>query len=189
MPENRSILLCTSGVLLAGFAAHLLAPRCAFERAASEASVADPKWGTIASLVAMPVENGDRFEATSANGDHRIMRTATVTEPGRYRISIETQFDGTPDFAIEISRPNQSHALVAGDLRSGQVEKIEGTGTDAGSEPLGPGRFRWWVEQTYLTGEVGYNFAIIGADGMTEYSGHGVCRIILSNPSFAAVVK
>jgi hypothetical protein len=189
MPDNRSIVLCASGVIVAGLAAQLLAPRCAFEQAAAATSVVDPTWGTLTNLTVKPTKGGDLFEATSANGYHRIIRAAMVTQPGRYRVSIETELDATPDFAIEIGGPNQPYAFLVANLRTGTIESMNGTGVDAGSEPLGPGRFRWWVEQDYVPGEVDYNFDIISAGNAASFLGQGACRIVLSNPAFRAAEK
>jgi hypothetical protein len=189
MPENRSIILCASGVIVAGLAASLLAPRCVLDQAAAATNVADPTWGTIANLAVTPTKNGDLFEATSVNGYHRILRTAQVTEPGRYRVSIETEFDTTPDFAIEIGGQNQPYALVAANLRTGKIATMKGDGIDAGSEPLGPGRFRWWVEQEYLPGEVDYDFGVLSAGNASSFPGQANCRMILSSPSFRPVEK
>jgi hypothetical protein len=189
MPENRSILLCASGVIVAGLAAPLLAPRCAFEQAAAETTVGNPIWGTVRNLAVMPTKDGDLFEATSANGYHRILRAAQVTEPGRYRVSIETAFDRTPDLAIEIGGTNQPYAFAVANLRTGKIETTKGSALDAGSEPLGPGRFRWWVEQEYVPGEVDYDFGILGVGGATSFPGQANCRMILSNPGFRLVKK
>jgi hypothetical protein len=189
MPENRSVFFCASGVIVAGLAAHLLAPRCELEQAAAETSVADPSWGTITNLTVTPTKDGDLFAATPANAYHRILRAASVTEPGRYRISIETQFDGTTDFAIEIGGTNQPYAFVVANLRTGKIETTKGAGVEAGSEPRGPGRFRWWVDQRYLPGEVDYNFVIISAGDAPAFPGQDTCRMILSNPGFRAVER
>jgi hypothetical protein len=187
MPENRTVLLCASGVIVAGLATQLLAPRCAFEQAAEATTVTDPVWGPIVNLTVTPTKDGDRFEATPANGIHRISQYAKVTEPGRYRLSIDTELDATPTFAIEISGPNQPYAFVVANLRTGRIESISGSGVDAGSEPLGPGRLRWWIDQNYAPGQVGYDFAIINSGNATTFAGQGACRVILSNPGFRAV--
>lgn len=188
MPENRSVLLCASGVIVAGLAAHLLTPRCASEQAAATRSIADPTWGTIANLSVRPTKNGDLFEATSADGYHRILRTAGVTEPGRYRISIETQLDAPLDFAIEIGgAAEQPYAFVVANLRTGMIEAIKGNGIEAGAERLGPGRFRWWVDQEYKPGQVGYVFSVLNVYDGDLFPGQGACRMILSNPGFHKV--
>jgi hypothetical protein len=188
MPENRTVLLCASGVIVAGLTAQLLAPRCAFEQAAAATSVADPTWGTIANLTIRPTKDGDLFEATSANGPHRILRTARVTKPGRYRISIETQLDATLDLGIQIGgAADQPYVAVVANLRTGKIESIKGSGVDAGSEPLGPGRFRWWVDQEYKPGQVGYVFSVLNVYDGDLFPGQGACRMILSNPGFHKV--
>jgi hypothetical protein len=187
MPENRTVLFCASGVIVAGLAAQLMTPRCAIEQAAAETRVTDPTWGPILNLTVTPTQDGDRFEATTANGIHRIVQSAKVAEPGRYRLSIDTQLDVTPTFAIEISGPNQPYAFVVANLRTGKIESISGSGVGAGSEPLGPGRFRWWIDQNYAPGEVGYDFAIINWGNAPTFPGQGACRVILSNPGFRAV--
>ena len=189
MPENRSIFLCASGVIVAGIAAQLLAPRCTLDQAVAATSVADPTWGAIENLTLTRTQGGDRFEATSADGYHRIVRTAQVMARGRHRVSIETELNGTPDFAIEIGGPHQSHARVAADLRTGKITTMKGSDLDAGSEPLGPGRFRWWVDQDYVPGEVEYKFGVLGPDDTTTFPGQASCRVILSNPSFRPVEK
>jgi hypothetical protein len=136
------------------------------------------------------VQNADAFEATAANGYHRILRNATVTNPGRYRASIETQFDGTPYFAIEIGGPSQSYAFVVTNLRTGKVERAHGTNVESGSEPLGQaGRFRWWVDQDYVAGRVDYNFTILSDGAATTYAAQGRCRVVLANPDFRRVAQ
>jgi hypothetical protein len=189
MPESRSIFLCASGVIFASMVAQLLAPHCVLDQAAAKTDVADPAWGTIENLTLTRTQDGDRFAATSADGHHQIVRTAQVTAPGRYRVSIETELDGTPDFAIEIGGPHQSYARVAADLRTGKITTMTGNDLDAGSEPLGPGRFRWWVDQDYVPGEVEYKFGVLGPDDTTTFPGQVSCRVILSNPSFRPVEK
>jgi len=188
MPENRSVFLCASGVIVASLAALLLTPRCASEHAPAHTSVADPTWGTIDNLTIKSTKDGDLFEATTANDYHRIRRTARVTEPGRYRISIETQLDATRDLSIEIAEgADQPYANVVANLRTGKIESIKGIGIDAGSEPLGPGRFRWWVDQDYKQGQVDYAFTNLSADDAATFPGQGECRMILSNPGFRRV--
>jgi hypothetical protein len=187
MPENRRIFLCGSGVIVASFAARLFAPRCRLEQAAQSA-IDDPKWGRIANLDHTRVENADAFEATAASGYHRILRNAIVKNPGRYRVSIETQFDGTPDFAIEIGGAGQSYAFVVTNLRTGKIERTHGTDIAAASEPLGePSRYRWWVDQNYVAGQVDYNFTILSNGAATTYPGIGRCRVVLANPDFRPV--
>ena len=61
---------------------------------------------------------------------------------------------------------------------------MNGSGLDAGSESLGRGRFRWWVDQEYVAGEVEYKFSVLGPDDTTTFPGQGGCRMVLSNPSF-----
>ena len=189
MPESRSIFLCASGVIFASMVAQLLAPHCVLDQAAATTDVADPAWGTIENLTLTRTQDGDRFAATSADGYHQIVRTAQVMAPGRHRVSIETEFNGTPDFAIEIGGPHQSYARVAADLRTGKLTTMKGSSLDAGSEPLGPGRFRWWVDQDYVPGEVEYKFGVLGPDDTTTFPGQASCRVILSNPSFRPVEK
>jgi hypothetical protein len=189
MPENRSIFLYSSWVIVAGLAAHLLAPRCETEQTTTT-NIADAGWGTISNLSVQRTKDGDLFEATSATGYHRILRTTNITEPGRYRVSIETQLDATPHFAIEIGgQPGQPYAFVTANMRTGEIESIKGTQVDAGSEPLGPGRFRWWVDQQYVPGRVDYDFTIMSNGNSPTFPGGGACRMILSNPQFSAVEK
>jgi hypothetical protein len=187
MPQNRAIFLCASGVIVVSLATQLLAPRCQVEPTTTT-TIEDPTWGLISNLTLTNTKDGTAFEATRARDYHRILRSGTVVTPGRYRVSIETQFEGTPDFAIEIGGKDQPYAFVVANLRTGKIEKANGDGIQAGSEPLGaPGRFRWWVEQTYVPGRVDYNFSILTNGTATQFSGQNSCRVVLANPDFRAV--
>jgi hypothetical protein len=190
MPDNRSLLLCASGVAVLAALAHLAKPGCPHPPPTTpDRVIADADWGTVVNLDAGATQAGTLFAATETTGRHRVLRSMQVAAPGRYRISVDTRYAGTTHMAIEAGGPQQPYGLVTINVKNGTIEKIEHDVLDAGVEaPIGQtGVYRWWVDMALNPGEFDYDFSILSAYRQHDFPGTGICKVALSNPSLHSV--
>lgn len=192
MPDNRSVVLGSTGVIFVAALLRLWPADCPLQvNAAPQVSFTDAKWGTATNVTISHEKSGDLIKATPANGFHRLIKTVTVPVAGLYRISVETTFAGTSGFVMEVGGSRQpKYGLLAGDAKSGQIMTKIGDVLAAGVDVVhGNARhYRWWLEMNFVPGEAGYNFAMAAADSRL-FPGNDGCKIVLNEPSFTAVAK
>lgn len=186
MPAGKSVITCSLTIIaVAAFAGRFFEPKCPLATPPiAGTSTEDPQWGQMSNLT----RTGDVFAATPSMGYHRIIRVAHITEPGLYRISVETRYEGSDHMEIELgdSSPQQPYGIVIVNLRTGKVEKTQREVLNAGVEAIGngTGHYRWWVEEKLNPGNFAYDFALLSADDdSVQYAGSTQsCRMALSNP-------
>ena len=188
MPDNRSVVLGSTGVIVAAALLRLWPVSCPSPaEAAPDVRFDDAEWGAANNLTIRHQPAGDVMEATPANGFHRVIKSVAIPAAGRYRLSVETAYAGAPGFAMEVVN-GPRYAFVAGNARTGQITHEKGDIVAAGADavPGKSGSYRWWVEIDYLPGLAGYNFALSIADNRI-FAGGDTCKIVMDNPSFERV--
>jgi hypothetical protein len=192
MPDNRSVALCSTGVIVVAALLRLWPSSCPLEAQTSTAAVhsTDAKWGVVTNITIDHHADGDVVAATPAMGLHRLIETVRVPAAGRYRLSVETAFAGASSLVIDIGDSDQpKYGFVSGNLQRGQVTKRAGDVVAAGVEPVPdkPEHYRWWVDMDYVSGQASYDLAF-WANGLQEFAGNDACKIVLlSEPSFTPV--
>jgi hypothetical protein len=188
MPDNRSIVLGSTGVIVVAALLRLWPVSCpSAAEAAPDARFDDPIWGAANNLTIRHQPDGDVMEATPANGFHRVIKSVMVPVAGRYRLSVETAYAGASGFAMEVVN-GPKYAFVAGNPATGQITHEKGDIVAAGADAVSgkPGSYRWWIEIDYVPGRADYNFAFSIADNRI-FTGGDSCKIVMNNPSFERV--
>lgn len=187
MPDNRSVILGSTGLIVVAAVLRLWAPSCPVAQASAAAvQSTDPKWGLAANVAILHRDDGDVMEATQTDGMHRVIERVTVPVAGRYRLAIETTFAGASEFTIEIGDANQPrYATLSGDVQAGRITARKGDIVAAGVEPVAgkPGHYRWWIDMDYAGGRAVYNLAF-SMNGSREFAGSAACKIVLNGSSF-----
>jgi hypothetical protein len=187
MPDNRSVILGSTGLIVVAAVLRLWAPSCPAAQASAAAEQwTDPKWGTATNVAILHRGDGDVMEATPTDGMHRVVELVTVPAAGRYRLAVETTFAGASELTIEIGDADQpKYAILSGDMRAGRITARKGDIVAAGVEPVAgkPRHYRWWVDMDYVAGQALYNLAF-SMDGSREFAGNAGCKIVLNGSSF-----
>lgn len=193
MPDNRSVIRVSTGVIIVAALLRLWPANCPLQaNAAPQIQFTDKKWGEATNVTITRQNNGDLITATSADGMHRVIETVPVPAAGIYRVSVETVFAGASAFMLEVGGPDQpKYAIITGNAKSGQIAAKKGDIIAAGVEPVpgAPRRYRWWLDMDFIPGQASYNVAIARADDNRQFRGSEACKIVLNSTSFAAVPR
>ncbi|HTB36803.1 MAG TPA: hypothetical protein VK777_06960 [Reyranella sp.] len=195
MPNNKTVAVCAVGVAIAAALAQLVQarvqPSAATARPA-EAGAVDPKWGIVEGVRIVPQADGSLLAPTADKAFHRVIKVVDIEKPGRYRLSVDTVYDGASNFMIEIGgQPNQNYGKVIADLKSGKIrfasEQIRGAGVEVLS--AADRKYRWWVDFDFAGGKTTYNLALLSVSDNPIFRGIGQCGIVLGEPSLTAVAR
>jgi hypothetical protein len=187
MPTSKSITLGASGVIVLAALAHLARPAC--PAAAKEVSVTSSygDLGTLNNAVARPRDGATEIQAMDNYGRHRLLKSFAVPSTGTYRISFETQYEGTSGMAVELGGgSNQNYGIMYMDIRNGSVTKTSGDIAGWGVEPVAgrSGRYRWHVDMAYRQGRGDVNLAFVSVENAVIFPGHD-CKVALYGLSYA----
>jgi hypothetical protein len=188
MPQNKSVLICASGVVVLAAIAHLARPSCPVQNveAKDRVIITDPQWGILENMQPKHSDQGELFEATKNTGRHRVLRSVSLSTAGTYQLAIETRYAGTSRMAVEMGGPHQPYNLVQVNLKDGTLQTEKGP-VVAGVEHLNePGAYRWWFNVDLNQGEFAYNFALLAWDAQHIFPGSGICKVILSKQGVTA---
>jgi hypothetical protein len=189
MPDHRSGVLYGFAAITAAVALRMVPAVCPLESAGAVAFT-DPKWGKAFNVDIRPQAWGSRFEALSNGGRHRVILFTEAPTGGKYRISVDTEYEGSKDFQIEIGGGVQKkYGRLVANLKTGEIVEKAGDIVAAGVETLStsPARYRWWVDMDFVPGAASYNLAILDTERNVEFAGTKSCKMILNNPAFAKV--
>ena len=195
MPSNKTVALCALGITLVAALARLVPVTVQPGVAAAgqpEATIVDPKWGIVDSVRIVPQPDGSLLKPTVQKAFHRVIKVVDIETPGRYRLSVDTVYDGSSNFMIEIGgQPKQNYGKVIVDLKSGKIKSASDQIRGAGVEILSAAdhKYRWWVDFDFAGGRTSYNFALLSVADEAIFRGIGKCGVILNEPSLSAVAK
>jgi hypothetical protein len=184
VPQNKSVVLCASGVVVLAALAHLARPSCPNRIVeTTDRDITDPQWGILENLNTTPSGAGELFTATEDSVRHRLIRSADLSTSGTYRVAVETRYAGSSHMAIEVGGPGQPYAIVNVDLKNGTVTSEKGALANGVEQLAEPGSYRWWIDLDLKEGRIYYNFALLSWAGANQFPGSGVCEVVLEAPS------
>jgi hypothetical protein len=195
MPDNRSGIVYASGTILLALLMRSFAPPCPITSTATglteDRVFTDPTWGSVVNLTLSSLKDGYQFSATSNAGRHRALTVFNIEKPGRYRLSVDTEYETASSFMVEVAGAGgKPYARITGDLKTGVIIDRAGDIQASGVEPV-PGatdRYRWWIDLDLLSGQGSFNVAILSYAGGTDFVGTpSSCSVIFGKFSLTAV--
>jgi hypothetical protein len=192
MPDNRSGILYASGAVALALALRFLPNPCPLEalKALPETSFTDPKWGIAKNVAIASHGSASIIWALEQNAAHRLIKTVDVPARGAYRVSVDTEYDGSQGLMIETGGgAQQKSGRVILNLKTGQIVERIGDVLAAGTEPIGGGPLRrhWWVDMDYVAGPAVFSFTLLDRKNSPIFYGTDSCRVIIGNPAFIEV--
>ena len=197
MPDNRSGVTYASSAILLSLLIRSFAPLCPLSSAAiasgssADKIFTDPTWGSVVNLTLSPRKDGDQFTATSNAGRHRALTVFNIEKPGRYRLSVDTEYETASSFMVEVAGTGgKPYARVTGDLKTGLIVDRVGDIQSSGVEPV-PGttnRHRWWIDLDLPPGQGSFDVGILSYAGGADFVGTpSSCSVIFGKLSLMAV--
>lgn len=190
MLSNRSGIVYALGAVIISAPLRLLPHPCPLQSQVPQVSADAGDWGTATNLALQRGPHGLLISTTEAGGRHRLLKNIQIEKPGRYRLSVETKFDGARYIMIELGgqRP-QGYGFVIVEPESGRIIQKSGDIIDAGVDPVPdrPGWYRWWADMDYPTGSAAFDLAVLDYGKGTTFTGNATCKLIVSSPTFAGM--
>jgi hypothetical protein len=190
MLSNRSGIVYALGAAVITAPLRLLPHPCPLQSQVPQVSADAGDWGIATNLALQREPHGLLISTTEASGRHRVLKNIQIEKPGRYRLSVETKFDGARYIMIELGGQRaQSYGFVIVDQKSGKIIQKSGDITDAGvdSMPDRPGWYRWWAHMNYTVGRTAVDLAILDYGKGPIFTGNSTCKLIVSGPTFVSM--